>query len=156
MVLHKKTSFHSSKEFSFLNFYRSSKAIFLLNSFHSSKEFSFLNFSRDRSQRLKIIPRFHSSKEFSFLNMNITVSEWADRYRICFHSSKEFSFLNLVLTDMQMKEEEGGFHSSKEFSFLNLRVHYPSSLRVDCGFPLLKGILIFKLERMRPQNNNNK
>ena len=61
-------------------------------SFHSSKEFSFLNMEQGRCTICGKPASFHSSKEFSFLNGDITVT--IDPTAECFHSSKEFSFLN--------------------------------------------------------------
>jgi len=46
--------FHSSKEFSFLNFSKEKNIFFIFKCFHSSKEFSFLNQSRKMTQEKDI------------------------------------------------------------------------------------------------------
>ena len=111
-------------------------------SFHSSKEFSFLNMEQGRCTICGKPASFHSSKEFSFLNGDITVT--IDPTAECFHSSKEFSFLNkkdfepllskcywfpllkgILIFKPSMRRKSSRltpikcFHSSKEFSFLN-------------------------------------
>ena len=95
-------------------------------SFHSSKEFSFLNNKVGAlSEWLKI--KFPLLKGILIFKLRSSGKIHRPLGK-SFHSSKEFSFLNELVPQYVFEFPWQSFHSSKKFSFLNVLWRYFSAL----------------------------